>query len=81
MMFVLGVLVGIVAVIAIVVVESYLVPRRKGLVGSIVEKVEKGTKPKAQIFFPKTDQEVAQDSLIESNTKKGRDTNLEDLGL
>ena len=37
--------------------------------------------PKGKVIFPKTDEEVAQDSLVESNTKRGEDTTLEDLGL
>ena len=81
MMFLLGFLLGVIIVIAIIVVEAYLVARRKGVVESIADKVERMVKPKAKIFFPKTDEELAQEELVDKNAKKGEGTKLEDLGM
>ena len=80
-MFLFGFLLGIVVVIAIIVIETYLVARRKGVIESVVEKTGKVTKPKAKIFFPKTDEQVAQEALIDKNASKGEGTPLKDLGL
>ena len=81
MMFLLGFLSGVIIVIAIIVIESYLVARRKGVIESVVEKVGRVTKPKAEIFFPKTDEQIAQEDLIDKNASKGEGTPLKDLGL
>ena len=78
-MFVLGLIVGVVLSLLLFLIELYLVPRKKGIIQRIEEKVRLA--PKGKVIFPKTDEEVAQDSLIESNAKRGEDTKLEDLGL
>ena len=81
MIFFLGIVVGIVISVFIVVVETYLVARRKGLVESVIERVGRITRPKAEIIFPKTDEEAAQEELVDKNAKRGEGTSLKDLGM
>jgi len=80
MMFALGVVAGISLSILLFLIELYLVPRKKGMIQSIESKGEK-LKPRAKIFFPKTEEQVAQEGLVDKNAAKGEGTLLKDLGL
>ena len=78
MMFALGLVFGIALSILVFLIELYLMPRKKGIL-QVLEKVIQ--KPKAEIFFPKTDEEVAQEELVDKNAKRGEGTPIEKLGL
>lgn len=78
MIYILGILTGLVLAILILLIETYLVPRKKGVI-QIIERETQRLKPKAKVFFPKTEEEVAQESVISEHERKGEGTPLVEL--
>jgi len=78
MMYILGIITGLAIATLLLLIETYLVPRKKGII-QIIERETQRLKPKAKVFFPKTEEEVAQDSVISGHERKGEGTPLTEL--
>jgi hypothetical protein len=78
MMFILGLIAGIVVMIGLLVIEIYLTKVSKNL-GVAIRMVEDRLAPKGSVIEPQSDLESAREEIIRGNEEKGEDTPLEDV--
>jgi len=84
MIFILGVIVGLVVgvalpVIALVLFIYFRHPTEQKLVALEKRIGLAGPRPKGSVFFPPEESIEKRDEIIEENRKKGLDTPIEDL--
>lgn len=79
MIFILGITIGMLIAVIAMLTEIFFRTKKAGM-GNLIEDMDKriGHK-KASIIMPKTDEEEAEEEIININKKAGRDTNLSEL--
>jgi len=81
MMFILGIICGILLVLALIIIETYLDIKKKKIVETIKEVVVDMSKQKGIIIPAQTEKELARDNLVRYNNERGIDTSLDQLDL
>ena len=79
--FFLGFITGVILILSLVIIETYLDIKKKKIIETIKEIVVDKVKQKGVIIPPETDKEVARNDLIKYNRDRGEGTNLKDLDL
>jgi len=79
-MIAIGIIIGISISILLIVIETYLIARRRGIVEEVVKKTESQVKQKGAILPVKDDVQIAREQTIDRNERTGG-TKLEDLDL
>ena len=76
-----GIVLG--ALLSFVVFIGYIYFELKGKnkVHEAIKKVEQAVRPQAKIFMPPTEEEEAQQEIIDKNKRAGRGTEAEELGI
>lgn len=78
-MYIFGLLTGILLVLTLVIIETYLDIKKKKVIETIKEIVVDFRKERGVIIQPKSDKELAQDSQIRYNEERGEGTKIDDL--
>ena len=81
MIFILGIVTGILISLVIVGIETYLFNRNRGIIKTVIERVETISNPKAKLMQPKEDIDLAREEKIQKNSDRGEGTPLADLDL
>lgn len=74
MIFLLGVIIGLLVGVLVLLVEIYLTTRNRLVVKTITEQIEKRVKENGEIFEPKDEGRATLDEHIADNEAAGRDT-------
>ncbi len=81
MMFILGIICGILIALVVFLGHIYLALKGKNPIKKSILYIEEKGKPKAQIFMPPTPEQVAQQEIIDRNSTRGQNTTAEELGI
>jgi len=78
-LFILGIIIGILLVLSLVVIETYLDIKKKKIIETIKEIVVDRVKQKGAIIPPKNDKELAQNERVKYNKERGEGTPISEL--
>ena len=79
--FMVGFITGMILILALVIIETYLDVKKKKIIETIKEVVVDKVKEKGVIIPAETEKEVARESLVRYNKDRGEGTSLIDLDL
>ena len=80
-LFLLGIITGLLLAFLIFFCYLYFGFRGRNRIDEAIKVVEQVIRSRAKIFMPPTEEEEAQQEIIEKNKRAGRGTEAEELGI
>ena len=81
MIFLLGFISGVLIILALIVIETYLDVKKKKIIEVIKEIVIDKSREKGIIIPPQDEKYIAKENLLKYNRERGKDTPLSDYEM